>query len=107
FAAPMMPRPPAFDTAATSGAMETPPMPARQIGTSIPNRSQIGVRRGERGGPFDAGGCCMGRTFDAAPGTVKARASPMDTPLPVLLGVGQITDRPDDPRDGLEPLALM
>ena len=31
----------------------------------------------------------------------------MDRPLPVLLGAGQITDRPDDPRDGLEPLALM
>src|SRR5262245_66357156 len=31
----------------------------------------------------------------------------MTSPLPVLLGAGQITDRPDDPRDGLEPLALM
>ncbi len=28
-------------------------------------------------------------------------------PLPVLIGVGQVTDRPDDPRQGLEPLALM
>ena len=31
----------------------------------------------------------------------------MNRPLPVLLGAGQITDRPGDPRDGLEPLALM
>ncbi len=29
------------------------------------------------------------------------------TRRPVLVGVGQITDRPDDPRRGLEPLALM
>lgn len=29
------------------------------------------------------------------------------SPLPVLIGVGQVTDRPDDPRTGLEPLALM
>ncbi len=27
--------------------------------------------------------------------------------LPVLVGAGQITDRPEDPRQGLEPLALM
>lgn len=31
----------------------------------------------------------------------------MSRPLPVLVGAGQITDRPDDPRAGLEPLALM
>src|SRR5262245_60333870 len=31
----------------------------------------------------------------------------MSRPLPVLVGAGQITDRPDDPRQGLEPLALM
>jgi acetyl-CoA C-acetyltransferase len=31
----------------------------------------------------------------------------MSRPLPVLVGAGQITDRPDDPRLGLEPLALM
>src|SRR5262249_52139886 len=31
----------------------------------------------------------------------------MTRPLPVLVGAGQITDRPDDPRAGLEPLALM
>ena len=42
-AAPMTPRPPALDTAATSGAIETPPMPARKMGYSMPKRSQIGV----------------------------------------------------------------
>src|SRR5262249_61964559 len=31
----------------------------------------------------------------------------MTRPLPVLAGAGQITDRPADPREGLEPLALM
>jgi acetyl-CoA C-acetyltransferase len=31
----------------------------------------------------------------------------MTRPLPVLVGAGQITDRPADPREGLEPLALM
>ena len=31
----------------------------------------------------------------------------MPVPVPVVAGVGQITDRPDDPRQGLEPLALM
>ena len=31
----------------------------------------------------------------------------MSRPLPVLVGAGQITDRPEDPRLGLEPLALM
>src|SRR5262245_28644323 len=31
----------------------------------------------------------------------------MSRPLPVLVGAGQITDRPDDPRLGLEPLPLM
>jgi len=45
------------------------------MGTSIPKRSQMGVRSGDRFEPFDAGCCCMGRTFDAAPCTVKARAT--------------------------------
>lgn len=27
--------------------------------------------------------------------------------IPVIVGIGEVTDRPDDPRDGLEPLALM
>ena len=27
--------------------------------------------------------------------------------IPVIVGIGEITDRPGDPRDGLEPLALM
>ena len=40
----MMPRPPAFDTAATSGAIDTPPMPASRIGYSMPSISQSGVR---------------------------------------------------------------
>jgi acetyl-CoA C-acetyltransferase len=31
----------------------------------------------------------------------------MTGPIPVLVGAGQITDRPEDPRRGLEPLALM
>src|SRR5262245_22935737 len=31
----------------------------------------------------------------------------MTPPLPVLVGAGQIVDRPADPREGLEPLALM
>jgi acetyl-CoA C-acetyltransferase len=31
----------------------------------------------------------------------------MSAPQPVLVGAGQIVDRPDDPRHGLEPLALM
>jgi acetyl-CoA C-acetyltransferase len=31
----------------------------------------------------------------------------MTRPLPVLIGTGQITDHPEDPRQGLEPLALM
>jgi acetyl-CoA C-acetyltransferase len=31
----------------------------------------------------------------------------MPPPVPVIAGAGQITDRPDDPRRGLEPLALM
>jgi len=29
------------------------------------------------------------------------------TPVPALIGAGQVTDRPDDPTLGLEPLALM
>src|SRR5262245_61112170 len=32
---------------------------------------------------------------------------PMSPPRPVLVGAGQITDRPDDPGKGLEPLTLM
>jgi acetyl-CoA C-acetyltransferase len=31
----------------------------------------------------------------------------MTTPVPVLVGAGQVTDRPDDPLHGLEPLGLM
>lgn len=31
----------------------------------------------------------------------------MPSPLPVLVGAGQVTDRPADPREGREPLALM
>ena len=68
----MMPSPPAFDTAATSGAIETPPMPARQIGTSMPKRSHRGVRSGDVLAPFDPEADCMGWTFDAAPLRVKA-----------------------------------
>src|SRR5262249_21118314 len=34
-------------------------------------------------------------------------ATRMTRPLPVLAGAGQITDHPADPREGLEPLALM
>jgi acetyl-CoA C-acetyltransferase len=30
-----------------------------------------------------------------------------DDRIPVIVGIGEITDRPDDPTDGLEPLALM
>jgi len=49
-----------------------------------------------------------GKDFRRRHRDVKAARHPrMDRPLPVLLGAGQITDRPDDPRDGLEPLALM
>jgi acetyl-CoA C-acetyltransferase len=31
----------------------------------------------------------------------------MTAPAPLLVGAGQVVDRPDDPRDGREPLALM
>jgi acetyl-CoA C-acetyltransferase len=31
----------------------------------------------------------------------------MTSPQPLLVGAGQVVDRPDDPRDGKEPLALM
>lgn len=31
----------------------------------------------------------------------------MSLPLPALIGAGQVTDRPADPREGREPLALM
>jgi acetyl-CoA C-acetyltransferase len=31
----------------------------------------------------------------------------MTRPLPILVGAGQVVDRPSDPREGLEPLALM
>lgn len=31
----------------------------------------------------------------------------MTPPAPLLVGAGQVVDRPDDPRGGLEPLALM
>src|SRR5215470_4068059 len=31
----------------------------------------------------------------------------MRAPLPVLVGAGQTVDRPDDPKHGKEPLALM
>ena len=27
--------------------------------------------------------------------------------IPVILGVGQVNDRPADPRDGMDPVALM
>ncbi len=37
--APKQPKPPASDTAATSGAYDTPPMPASITGCSIPNTS--------------------------------------------------------------------
>src|SRR5690349_7045778 len=101
FAAPMIPRPPAFETAATSGAIDTPPMPARRIGYSIPRRSQSGVRSRERPPPFDDAGDAMRGTFDAVGGRVKAGRM-TTAPLPVLVGAGQIVDRPDDPRNGLE-----
>jgi acetyl-CoA C-acetyltransferase len=48
----------------------------------------------------------MRGTFDAVRGRVKAERA-MTTPAPVLVGAGQVVDRPDDPRAGLEPLALM
>src|SRR3990172_12976249 len=41
---PRTPRPAALETAATSSAMETPPMPARMMGCSMPSRSVIWVR---------------------------------------------------------------
>ena len=40
---PRVPNPPASETAAHTSAYATWPMPARKIGYSIPNRSQIGV----------------------------------------------------------------
>ncbi len=52
--------------------METPPIPARQIGTSMPKRSHRGVRSDDAPAPFDGEAGCMGRTFDAAPTRVKA-----------------------------------
>ena len=42
-AAPMTPKPPAFETAAASRHIETLPIPARMIGYLIPKKSQIGV----------------------------------------------------------------
>ena len=105
----MMPSPPAFDTAATSGAIDTPPMPARQIGTSMPKRSQTGVRSGEGVVVVDPESACM--EWDCRRRPRRSQGRPRHAmpppPVPVVVGVGQITDRPDDPRDGLEPLALM
>jgi acetyl-CoA C-acetyltransferase len=48
----------------------------------------------------------MRGTFDADFGCVKA-APAMTRPVPILVGAGQVVDRPADPREGLEPLALM
>jgi acetyl-CoA C-acetyltransferase len=48
----------------------------------------------------------MRGTFDAVRARVKGDCS-MTSPLPLLVGAGEIVDRPDDPRRGLEPLALM
>jgi acetyl-CoA C-acetyltransferase len=48
----------------------------------------------------------MRGTFDAVSACVKADG-PMTSPQPLLVGAGQVVDRPDDPRDGKEPLALM
>ena len=42
-AAPRMPNPPAFDTAAASSGVEAPPMPASRIGYLMPNLSHSGV----------------------------------------------------------------
>src|SRR5689334_11726304 len=48
----------------------------------------------------------MRGTFDAVSARVKAD-DPMTSPQPLLVGAGQVVDRPDDPREGSEPLALM
>src|SRR5712692_5121103 len=42
-AAPRMPSPPAFDTAAANSGVDAPPMPASRIGYLMPNMSHSGV----------------------------------------------------------------
>src|SRR5262245_19831874 len=72
----------------------------------MPSRSQSGVRCRDAAPPFDDAGNAMRGTFDAVGGRVKD-AWVVTTPQPLLVGAGQVVDRPDDPREGLEPLALM
>src|SRR6185503_5681094 len=72
----------------------------------MPRRSQSGVRRRDGAPAFDDAGDGMRGTLDAACRCVKA-ARAMTPALPVLVGAGQIVDRPSDPHAGLEPLALM
>lgn len=62
----------------------------------MPKRSQIGVRSGSDA--VDAAGDDMGDV---------SAVVPSKSTRPVVLGVGQVVDRPDDPLAGREPLALM
>src|SRR5204863_9438674 len=53
------------------------------------------------------------RDFGCRPGACQGRARDdwssvaMSMKSPLLVGAGQVLDKPADPRDGLEPLALM
>src|SRR5262249_51163098 len=70
-------------------------------------REEGGAKRG-RARAVGRGLLLHGKDFRRRPWHCQGARHPrMTAPLPVLLGAGQFTDRPDDPRDGLEPLALM
>src|SRR5256885_768352 len=50
-----------------------------------------------------------GKLADGKRQEQRTRAGPMnnDSRIPVIVGVGEMTDKPANPADGLEPLALM
>src|SRR5688572_18528503 len=72
----------------------------------MPSRSQSGVRSRDGAPPFDVPADDMRGTFDAACGGVKDTRA-MTALRPLIVGAGQVVDRPSDPREGREPLALM
>jgi len=80
-------------------------MPASRIGYSIPSSSQSGVRRREDVPPFDDAGDDMRGTLDAVRACVKVERAMI--PQPLVVGAGQVIDRPADSLQGQEPLALM
>src|SRR5579872_2004430 len=81
--APMTPKPPAPETAATSSAVAPAPNPTERIGTSMPRRSHSGVRRGSGTAPI--------MFIDVTPIEIRF-------PRPSLMGVVNVT--PDSFSDG-------